>query len=90
MTLNNFEDFKVMLCSTYKSSLVLIYVIRMQIGRFLFTGQTLSEKQSVSDNLKNIVTYDSYSLLIYLTSQQFKISKLFLCLQCLCCLLKSL
>lgn len=73
MTLNNFEDFKVMLRSTYKSSLVLICVLSMQIGRFLFTGQTVSEKQSVSDNLKNIVTYDSYSLLISLTSQQFKI-----------------
>lgn len=73
MTPNNFEDFKVILCSTYKPSLVLVYVLSMQIGRFLFTGQTLNEKQSVSDNLKNIVTYASYSLLIYLTSQQFKI-----------------
>ena len=58
------KNFKVMLHPTYKSSLVLIYVLSIRIGRFLFAGLTLSKQQSISDSLKNILTYASYSLFI--------------------------
>lgn len=54
------KHFKVMLCSTYKSSLVLIHVLSIQIGGFLFTDQKFSE-HFVPDNLISILTYVSCS-----------------------------